>query len=214
MVQAADLMVLRKVEASSKLIQMEDEVNSKIYNWPEEACDWCARQNNLIIFMRMWHESIFGHTSFNLTALLFKFFHSLLEAKVRLEKMALAYWKVTVFDYPKVIELLCPFKNVLPSTGIEVKLSWLCVMTCWGALSSFFSWLFAIDKSWVFILRFFISLLQIGNNFVFVVIQDSFWPMSLMSWWAAKMVQWGGLRHAVTFMVVTDDIVHIVVVVI
>ena len=196
------------------LIQMEDEVDSKIYNWPEEACDRCARQNNLVIFMRMWYESIFGHTSFDLTALLFKFFHSLLKAKARLEKMALAYWKGTVFDYPKAIELLRPLENVLPSTGIEAKLSQLHVMTCWVALSSFFSWLFAIDRSWVFVLRFFVSLLQIGNNFVFVVIRDSFWPMSLMSWWAAKMVQWGGLRHAVTFTVVTDDIVRIVVVII
>ena len=63
-------------------------------------------------------------------ALLFKFFHSLLEAKVHLEKMALVYWKGTVFDYPKVIELLHPLENILPSTRIEVKLSWLHIMTC------------------------------------------------------------------------------------
>ena len=196
------------------LIQMEDEVDSKIYNWPEEACDQCACQNNLVVFMRMWYESIFGHTGFDLMALLFIFFHSLLEAKACLEKMALTYWKGTVFDYPKVIELLCPLKNVLPSTGIEVKLSWLCIMTCWVVLNSFFSWLFAIDRLWVFVLRFFFSLLWIQNNFISVIIQDSFWPTSLMSWWAAKMVQWGGLRHAVMFTVVTDNIIHIVVVVI
>ena len=196
------------------LIQMEDEVDSNIYNWPEEACDWCACQNNLVIFMRMWYESIFGHTSLDLTALLFKFFHGLLKAKVFLEKMALVYWKGTVFDYPMVIELLCPLKNILPSTGIEAKLSQLHITTCWVALNLFFSWLFAIDRSWVFILRFFFSLLWIWNNFIFVIIQDSFWPTSLMSWWVAKMVQWGGLQHVVTFTVVTDDIVHIVVVII
>ena len=196
------------------LIQMEDEVDSKIYNWPEEACDQCACQNNLVVFMRMWYESIFGHTGFDLTALLSKFFHSLLKAKAHLEKMALMYWKGTVIDYPKAIELLCLLENIFPSTGIEAKLSWLHVMTCWVALNLFFSWLFTIDISWVFVLRFFFSLLQIWNNFIFVVIQDSFWPTSLMSWWAVKMVQWGGLRHAVMFLVVTDDIVCIVVVVI
>ena len=144
----------------------------------------------------------------------FKIFHSLLKAKVHLEKMALTYWKGTVFDYPKAIELLRLLENVLPSTRIEAKLSRLRIMTCWVVLNSFFSWLFTIDRSWVFVLRFFFSLLWIWNNFVFVIIQDSFWPMSLMSWWAVKTVQWGGLQHAVTFTVVTDDIVRIVVVVI
>ena len=196
------------------LIQMEDEVDSKIYSWPEEACDQCAHQNNLVVFMRMWYESIFGHTSVDLMALLFKFFHSLLEAKVHLEKKALVYWKGTVFDYPKVIELLHPLENILPSTGIEVKLSRLHIMMCWVALNLFFGWLFIIDRSWVFILRFFFSLLRIQNNFVFVIIQDTFWPMSLMSWWVAKTVQWGGLQHAVMFTVVTDNIIRIVIVVI
>ena len=77
-----------------------------------------------------WSNVIFGHTGFDLMALLFKFFHSLLKAKVRLEKMALTYWKGTVLDYPKSIELLHLLKNILPSTGIEVKLSRLCVMMC------------------------------------------------------------------------------------
>ena len=63
-------------------------------------------------------------------ALLFKFFHSLLEAKACLEKMALMYWKGTVFDYPKAIELPHPLENVLPSTRIEAKLSQLHIMTC------------------------------------------------------------------------------------
>ena len=63
-------------------------------------------------------------------ALLFKFFHSLLEAKVHLEKMTLTYWNGTVFDYPKAIELLRPLKNILPSTGIEAKLSQLHIMMC------------------------------------------------------------------------------------
>ena len=162
--------------------------------------------------MRMWYESRFCLTSFDLMALLFELFHSLLEARECMEKMALMCWKWTVFDYPKVIELLHPLENILPSTRIEAKLSWLCIMTCRIVLNSFFSWLFAIDRLWV-ILRIFFSLLQVRNNFIFVVIQDSFWPTSLMSWWVVKVVQWGGLWYAVTFTVVTDDIVCTVVII-
>ena len=145
--------------------------------------------------------------------LLFKLFHGLLKAWQHVEKMAIMYWKWTVFDYPKAIELLHPLKNVLPSTRIEVKLSWLCIMTCWIVLNSFFSWLFAIDRLWVLILRISFSL-QVQNDFIFVVIQDSFWPTSLMSWWAVKVVQWGELQHVVMFTVVTDDIICIVIIII
>ena len=162
--------------------------------------------------MRMWYESRFCLTSFDLMALLFKLFHSLPEARECVEKMALMYRKQTVFDHPKAIELLCPLETILPSTRIEVKLSWLCIMMCQIALNSFFSWLFTIDRLQV-ILRIFFSLLRVWNNFIFVIIQDSFWPTSLMSWWAAKVVQWGGLWHAVTFTVVTDDIICIVVII-
>ena len=163
--------------------------------------------------MRMYYESRFWHTSFDLMALLFELFHGLLEARQHVEKMALMYQKWTIFSYLKAIELLCPLENILPSTRIEAKLSQLCIMTCQIALNSFFSWLFTIDRLLVFILRIFFSL-QVWNNFIFVIIQDSFWPTSLVSWWAVKVVQWGRLWHVVTFMVVTDNIVCIIVIII
>ena len=144
-------------------------------------------------------------------ALLFKLIHGLLKARQHVEKMALMCWKWTVFDYPKAIELLHQLENILPSTRIEAKLSQLYIMMCQIMLNSFFSWLFTIDRLWVFILWIFFSL-QVQNNFIFDIIQDSFWPMSLMSWWAVKAVQWGGLQHVVTFMVVTDDIVCIIII--
>ena len=34
-------------------VQIGYEVDSKRCDLPEEACDWCAHQNNLIVFMRM-----------------------------------------------------------------------------------------------------------------------------------------------------------------
>ena len=160
----------------------------------------------------MWYESRYGHTSFDLMALLFELFHSPLKARECLEKMALAYGKRTLLDCPKAIELLCILENVLPSTRIEAKLSWLCIMTHRIVLNSFFGWLFAIDGLWIIILRFFFSLLRVWNYFIFI--QDFLWPTSLMSCWAAQMVQRWGLQHAVTFMVVTDDIICIIIIIV
>ena len=160
--------------------------------------------------MRMWYESRYGHTSFNLMALLFELFHSPLKARECMEKMALAYGKWT--HCPKAIELLHILKNILPSTRIEAKLSWLCIMMHQIALNSFFGWLFAIDGLQIIFLRFFFSLLQVQNYFIFI--WDFLWPMSLMSCWVAQMVQRWGLWHAVTFMVVTDDIICIVVIIV
>ena len=162
--------------------------------------------------MRMWYESRYGHTSFNLMALLFKLFHGPLKAREHMEKMALVYRKWTLLDCPKAIELLHILKNVLPSTQIEVKLSWLCIMTHWIALNSFFGWLFAIDGLQIIVLIFFFSLLRVWNYFIFI--WDFLWPTSLMSCWAAQTVQQWGLQHAVTFIVVTDDIICIVVIII
>ena len=162
--------------------------------------------------MRMWYESRYGHTSFDLTALLFKLFHSPLKARERMEKMALAYGKWTLLDCPKAIELLRILENVLPSTRIEAKLSWLCIMTHRIVLNLFFGWLFAIDGLRIIILRFFFSLLRVWNYFIFI--QDFLWPTSLMSCWGAQMVQRWGLWHAVTFMVVTDDIICIVIIIV
>ena len=162
--------------------------------------------------MRMWYESRYGHTSFDLTALLFKLFHSPLKAREHMEKMALMYGKRTLLDCPKAIELLRILENVLPSTWIEAKLSWLCIMMHRIALNLLFGWLFAIDRLWIITLRFFFSLLQVRNYFIFI--WDFLWPTSLMSCWVAQMVQQRGLRHAVTFMVVTDDIICIIVIII
>ena len=162
--------------------------------------------------MRMWYESRFGHTSFDLTVLPFKLFHSPLKARECMEKMALAYGKQTLLDCPKALELLHILENVLPSTWIEVKLSWLCIMMHQIALNLFFGWLFAIDRLQIIVLRFFFSLLQVQNYFIFI--WDFLWPMSLMSCWAPQMVQQWGLQHVVMFMVVTDDIICIVVIIV
>ena len=100
-------------------------------------------------------------------ALLFELFHSPLKARERMEKMALVYGKWTLLDCPKAIELLPILENVLPSTWIEAKLSWLCIMTHRIVLNSFFGWLFAIDGLRI-ILRFFFSLLRVQNYFIFI----------------------------------------------
>ena len=101
-------------------------------------------------------------------ALLFELFHSPLKAREHMEKMALTYGKQTLLDCPKVIELLCILENILPSTQIEVKLSWLCIMMHQIALNLFFGWLFAIDRLQIIVLRFFFSLLQVQNYFIFI----------------------------------------------
>ena len=100
-------------------------------------------------------------------ALLFELFHSPLKARECMEKMALVYGKWTLLDCPKAIELLRILENVLPSTWIEAKLSWLYIMTHRNVLNSFFGWLFAIDGLQI-ILRFFFSLLRVQNYFIFI----------------------------------------------
>ena len=79
-------------------------------------------------------------------ALVFKLFHSPLKAREHMEKMVLTYRKQTLLDCPKAIELLHILENILPSTWMEAKLSWLCIMMYQIALYSFFGWLFAIDR--------------------------------------------------------------------
>ena len=138
----------------------------------------------------MWYESRFGQTSFNFVALLFKLFHSPLKAREHMEMMGLTYKKWTLCDWPKVIELLHIPKNVLPSTQIEMKLSWLCIMMHRIVLNSFFGWLFAIHRLWnVIILRFFLTS---SKSRITSSSSETFFGQRLC--WVAEWLRWSNDR--------------------